>query len=92
MALADPWLTCSCVGNYLADWPARFTGVTDVITPAIRSWPEYDSAQVVTRPIVRHGVTMRHGASRVSGLLGFHFNHIVLSIEVTTENHLSRLD
>ena len=41
--------------------PVRFTGVTDVVIPAMRSWPDHDAAKVATRPIVRHGVTMRPG-------------------------------
>jgi len=61
---------CPRRGTHALEWitpwptePVRVTGVTDVVIPAMRSWPGHDAAKVVTRPIVRHGVTMRqpHG-------------------------------
>ena len=42
VALADPWLTCSCVDNQWPTEPVRVTGVTDVVIPAVRSWPDHD--------------------------------------------------
>ena len=50
VALADPWLTCSCVDNQWLTEPVRFTGVTDVVIPASRSWPDHDAAKVALDP------------------------------------------
>ena len=63
--MSAPWHSRTR-GSHALEWitswptePVRVTGVTDVVIPAMRSWPDHDAAKVVTRPIVRHGVTMR---------------------------------
>ena len=65
--LPAPWHSRTR-GSHALEWitpwptePVRFTGVTDVVIPAVHSWPDHDAAKVANRPIVRHGVTMRPG-------------------------------